>query len=175
MHNTTVLLSLLLTNHSSTQPQLHRRPRDSPSVHNVSVAFPRYLRSPHRCDQNLVLHLRRSRTGSQPWQWNRVEVFPAPPQSSLLQSVKSLAPLMTVLNRRPHVIKTVGPVSWAHFSSTEPAGRNPPRSCQTLGQTLLGTGDAENTRIQSRDTAVALYLSLFLTALTIPLTYLLFF
>lgn len=80
----------------------------------------------------------------------------------LQQSVRPLALVMAVFNGRPYVVKTVGPVSWARFSSTEPADQNHPQTCRTLGGTPLGTGDAENTR---RNTVIiTLYLSLFTVA-----------
>lgn len=58
------------------------------------------------------------------------------------QSVESLIVVMAVMDMCPHIIKRVGPVSSVHSSSTGPVGQNPPRSCQKLGQTLLGIGDA---------------------------------
>lgn len=54
--------------------------------------------------------------------------------------------VMAVFNRLLQVVKTVGPVSSAHFFSTEPAGQNLPQSCQTLAGTPLGTSDAEEAR-----------------------------
>lgn len=64
------------------------------------------------------------------------------PMSFYPPYTESLAVLMAVFDRRQYIIKKDGPVSLAHFSSTEPAGQNPLQSCQTPGQTPLGTGDA---------------------------------
>lgn len=44
------------------------------------------------------------------------------------------------------IIKTAWPASWARFSSTEPNGRTPLLSYQTLEQTPQGKGDAEGTK-----------------------------
>lgn len=72
-----------------------------------------------------------------------------PPIFSLSSTVKCLALLVAVTDRCPCFIKRVGPVSSIHSSSTEPAGQNPPLSYQTLGQTPLETGDAEDTHTHS--------------------------
>lgn len=100
------------------------------TLHNASAALHQHPRSPLWFDQNLVCRVRRSRTGFQAWQCNCEEIFLCFFFSPFIQF---LAPLMAVFNTCLCDIKTVGPVSLVHSSSTEPAGQTLPWSSRKLG------------------------------------------
>lgn len=108
--------------------------RHSSSVSVLVLLFPR---SPRWCEHNLV--------------WGGLEQFlshgsETSVEEVLIQFILHIVRQVSIFNSA--VIKRVWPVSWVHFFSTKPVCQIPPRSCQTLGQTLLVTNDAEKHKIQ---------------------------